>query len=95
MRRAAKVDANQGEIVAAFREAGASVQPLHQVGNGCPDLLVGFMGYNLLVEVKDGSKPPSKRCLTQDQIKWHGGWAGQACIVENVEQALTLIERLR
>ena len=41
MRRAARTDANQAEIVAALRGVGASVQPLHAVGQGCPDLLVG------------------------------------------------------
>ena len=34
MRRAAKVDANQREVVAALRGAGASVQLLHAVGEG-------------------------------------------------------------
>ena len=95
MRRAARVDANQAEIVDALRGVGASVQPLHAVGAGCPDLLVGFMGYNWLMEVKDGDKPPSARKLTKDQIKWHGEWQGQACIVENAEQALYLLDELK
>lgn len=34
MRRAAKTDANQGDIVAALRGIGATVQPLHGVGSG-------------------------------------------------------------
>ena len=33
MRRAAKVDANQAFIVAALRDIGATVQPLHMVGH--------------------------------------------------------------
>jgi hypothetical protein len=56
VRRAAKVDANQREVVAALRGAGASVQLLHAVGEGCPDLLVGYKGLTMLLEVKDGSK---------------------------------------
>lgn len=76
MRRAAKVDANQPAIVAALREIGATVQPLHTVGQGCPDLLVGYQGKTLLMEVKDGSKPPSARKLTPDQQVWHAGWQG-------------------
>lgn len=36
-RRKARVDANQSEVVAAFRAAGATVQHLHMVGGGCPD----------------------------------------------------------
>ena len=51
-RTAAKVDANQKEIVAALRRIGATVQCLHMVGHGCPDLLVGWHGENILMEVK-------------------------------------------
>ncbi|HJP47915.1 hypothetical protein [Acinetobacter venetianus] len=46
MRRAAKIDANQTEIVKALRKFGASVQSLASTGKGCPDLLVGFRGMN-------------------------------------------------
>lgn len=76
MRRAAKVDRNQPEIVAALRSIGATVQPLHTVGQGVPDLLVGFKGQTLLMEVKDGSRPPSERKLTPDQEQWHENWTG-------------------
>ena len=39
---AARVDANQPEIVKALRGVGATVQHLHKVGQGCPDLMVGW-----------------------------------------------------
>ena len=91
MRRAAKVDANQGEIVTALRGIGATVQPLHGVGSGCPDLLAGYRGRNLLIEVKDGSKPPSARKLTPDQTEWHAGWKGQVCVVDSIDDALRVV----
>ena len=91
MRRAAKVDDNQPEIIAALRKIGATVQPLHSVGSGCPDLLVGFRGANFALEIKDGSKPPSARKLTQDQVDWHGGWKGQVAVVCNINEALFAI----
>lgn len=91
MRRAAKIDANQPEIVAAFRAVGASVQPLHSVGQGCTDLLVGFRGQNYAVEVKDGSLPPSARKLTPAQVEWHGAWRGQVAVVNSVDEAMSLI----
>jgi hypothetical protein len=91
MRRAAKVDANQADIVAALRKIGASVQPLHSVGQGCPDLLVGWRGMNTVLEVKDGKKPPSARKLTTDQVIWHEGWRGQVAVVETVEQAILAV----
>ena len=70
MRRAAKIDANQTEIVKALRQVGASVQSLASTGKGCPDLLVGFRGVNWLLEIKDGQKVKSARKLTDD--KWFG-----------------------
>lgn len=89
--RAAKADANQSEIVKALRAAGASVQHLHSVGAGCPDLVCGYRGVNYLIEVKDGSKPPSGRALTPDQVAWHGGWRGSVSVVTSIDDALMAI----
>ena len=91
MRRAAKVDANQTEIVNALRQVGASVQSLASTGKGCPDLLVGFRGVNWLLEIKDGQKVRSARKLTEDQVVWHQTWRGKVYIVESVDQALNLL----
>jgi hypothetical protein len=89
MRRAARTDANQTAIVAALRAAGASVQHLHAVGEGCPDLLVGLRGKNYLVEIKDGAKSPSQRGLTPDQQAWHLLWRGDpVTVLHSVEQAI-------
>lgn len=91
MRRAAKVDDNQGEIVAALRAAGCSVTSLASVGRGCPDLVVGRAGVTYLLEVKDGKKPLSKRRLTPDEKAWHESWRGQVAVVESVQEALTAV----
>lgn len=89
MRRAAKVDANQAEIVAALRKCGVCVQLLHAVGNGCPDLICGLAsGENVFLEIKDGKKPPSARKLTPDQVDWHAAWKGRVVIVTSIEEAL-------
>ena len=94
MRTAAKVDSNQADIVAALRQCGATVQLLHQVGGGCPDLLVGFRGQNLLIEVKDGAKPPSARNLTPDQQSWHAAWSGgPVYVIIDVSQAMAVITK--
>lgn len=89
--RAAKVDANQAEIVDALRKVGCTVQLLHMVGKGCPDLLVGRHGVNLLIEVKDGSKSPSARKLTPDQVGWHDCWRGQVVVACSVDEALAAV----
>lgn len=87
MRRAAKVDANQAEIVEFLRKNGATVQSLGAVGKGCPDLLIGYMGKNILAEVKDG-----KNGLNTEQIKWHNGWNGQITVIRSVEDAGLLLK---
>jgi hypothetical protein len=91
MRRAAKVDANQAEIVEALRAIGCTVQLLHMVGQGCPDLLVGYRGHNWLLEVKDGNKPPSRRRLTDDEQEWFNEWNGTAVVVNSVEEAIAAV----
>lgn len=89
--RAAKVDANQTEIVAALRRVGASVQILSSVGQGCPDIICGIGGRNYFLEIKDGKKPPSAQKLTIDQFEWHGSWKGQVAVVNSVKQAYEAI----
>lgn len=93
--RAAKIDANQNEIVSALRKTGCSVQILSSVGKGCSDLVVGFAGLNLMMEVKDGSKPPSAQKLTLDQVKWHQDWNGTVVVVNSVEQALQAVSHYK
>ena len=90
--RASRVDVNQAAIVAAFRACGASVQPLHAVGHGVPDLLIGYAGRNLLVEVKNSEKPPSARKLTPDQVRWHESWRGRVAVVESPEAAIVVLQ---
>lgn len=84
-RRAARIDTNQPEIVKEFRKHGCTVQHLHMVGDGCPDIAVGFGGINYLIEIKDGNKPPSGRKLTKDEQMWHNGWNGSVHIIESVK----------
>lgn len=91
MRRAARVDDNQRQIIDALRKIGATVQPIHQLGKGVPDILVGFRDRNLVLEIKDGKKPPSARKLTEDEFVWHANWKGQVAVVESVEQAIQIV----
>jgi len=87
VRRAAKVDDNQPEIVEHLRSLGMSVCLLHTVGQGVPDIIVGYRGINVLLEIKDGAKPPSARRLTEDEAVWHLDWRGQVATVKDKEQA--------
>lgn len=86
------VDANQPEIVAALRAVGATVQHLHEVGQGCPDILVGFKGSNYVLEIKNSLRDWK---LTPAEEVWLAQWRGQAHIVETAENALRIIGALR
>lgn len=84
MRRAARVDANQDQVISALRAAGAYVWII-----GLPvDLLVGYKGHTVLMEVKDG---PGKR-LTALQDKFFENWyGGPLSRVDGPEAALSVL----
>ena len=84
MRRAAKRDANETEIIKALRQIGATVQPISE--NDTPDLLVGYQGINYLMEVKT-----AKGKLRTGQIEWHDNWRGQTSVVRSVDDAFAIL----
>ena len=87
----AKVDANHTAVVGALRGIGCSVVSLARNGKGVPDLLVGYRGMNLLLEVKDGDKSPSKTKLTPDQVKFHATWRGSIFTVYTPIEAIEVV----
>ena len=94
MRRAAKIDANQPEVVAGLRKIGAVVTPLHRVGEGVSDLLVSFRQRWLVMEVKDGSLPPSRRELTTDQKRWIAAQRAPVYVVNSPQDAIDICMRI-
>ena len=90
-RRAARVDDNLKAIVNVFRRLGCSVH----VTNGAWDATVGYGGITILVEVKDGSKPASRRKLTPAQVKFRETWTGGIYLVQCEEDAVRCVETLR
>jgi hypothetical protein len=84
MRYAARVDANQDQIVSALRAAGAYVWII-----SLPvDLLVGFRGHTFLVEIKS----TSKKRLTGLQADFFENWSGSALArIDSPEAALRMI----
>ena len=95
MRKYGRTDHNHQEIKVAFERMGCSVLDLSSVGGGCPDLLVGYGGKSILIEVKDGAKPPSARKLTPDEEDFGRGWKGAYAIVENLDDAQEIVKGLR
>lgn len=89
------MDANQAEIVKALRKLGAVVTPIHMVGNGVSDLLVSFRQRWLVLEVKDGAKPPSKRELTPDEERWIGEQRAPVFIVTSPLEAVNFLQEIK
>ena len=84
-RYAARNDANHTEIVAALRAVGCTV---YEIRTPC-DLLVGVAGRTGVVEIKDGSKSPSRRKHTPVQANFMATWnGGPAFTVVDVASAL-------
>jgi len=91
MRRAARRDANEQDIIKAMRGAGAYVKVVND--EGLFDLLVSYRGETLLIEVKDGAKPPSARRLTEAEQSFHNEWPGSDLyIIASVDEALALLK---
>lgn len=92
MRRAAKVDRNQAEIVAALRQIpGVTVEPGHD------DILVGYKGVTHWFEVK-APEAVSKRTgqvrateITDSERERLETWQGQYAVVWTVDQILEAI----
>lgn len=92
MRRAARRDANERQVIDALRACGAYVKQIND--EGLADLLVFYRGHTLILEVKDGDKPPSARALTPAEAKFHDEWPGQNLYIVNSEhEALDILKR--
>ena len=106
-----KRDKNEKLIIAALVAIGARVCKIQGLPGGdgdfgVPDLLVGYRGRTILLEVKDpethqhtkkgkgGTDVPenAKGQLTPTQVEWWSKWTGgEAYVVETPEQAVALV----
>jgi Holliday junction resolvase len=85
-----KVDNNQLEIVKVFKSLGATVLNLSGVGKGCPDLLIGYKGISVLVEIKSKTGK-----FTEPQLKFMKQWQGGAVNrIDSIDGAIRLIKLL-
>jgi hypothetical protein len=94
--KAKRVDANQANIVKYLRAAGIRVQHLHEVGNGCPDIMCSRNGstQNWLFEIKDPDQPPSKQKLTPKEQSFHENWPGHCEVVSDAWAILRAMEMI-
>ena len=88
MRRAARVDATQAEVVATFRGLGWGVLDLARLGGGVPDLVaVSPDGQRTLwCEVK---APGGK--LRPAQVEWAARWPATVHVLRGRDEVLALV----
>ena len=90
--RAFKKDANHAEIKLAL--VAAMLDPIDAADYGFPcDFIVPYLGRIYMLEVKDGSKPPSGKRLTKEEEDLSNTLRKNGCklyVVESTEEALQI-----
>jgi hypothetical protein len=90
-------DANHDTIVGELRQLGATVLETHALGDGAPDLVVGYQGLTALVELKSADRILGRQHVTvakkrerlARQTAYLAAWAGGlAFIAESTDQVL-------
>lgn len=86
---AARVDENQGEIIDALREAGASVYIIKLP----VDLIVGYKGKTMLVEIKSQKTAYGRKGPNKNQAAFMRTWeGGSVAMINSVDAALNLLK---
>jgi len=85
---AKRTDDNHRSAADEFRAAmpEATLHDASGAGRGFPDFVVGWRGRNFLFELKDASKPPSRRKKTPAQDDFHANWQGQIKVVHSAAE---------
>ena len=85
-----KSDSTQAAIVKTLRDLGAFVFSLHEVGRGCPDILVSFRGHWRLAEIKSDKKWK----LTPAQKEFHALCGAPIAILTCPDDAIAWVRGL-
>ncbi len=82
MRRAARTDNNQHELVEALKKIGARSYYIKEP----VDLVVGFRGRSILLEVKRPGK-----VLTKAQEEFIAAWPGEVHVCRTIDEAIAAV----
>jgi Holliday junction resolvase len=95
MRHNPRKDRNHNEIKEFFELQGCTVWDAAGGHGGIPDLIIGFGNVTILVEVKDGKKPPSERKLTGAQLEFFNRMQGANFVCYDIKQAEEIMSSLQ
>lgn len=96
-RHRGKKDDNHDEISEVFKSLGCSVASLHNTGlAGWPDVVVGVVGVNRLVEIKNPDTAYGRKGLNQNQTAFAQEWRGdRVWVVSSRDEAIALVQNWR
>jgi hypothetical protein len=86
-----RVDKNHSVIVDGLRQLGCSVLSMAPLGNGAPDIAVGWKRTNTFFEIKDEGKTAAAKKLTPAEQIFAKNWRGQVATVECLNDALVVL----
>jgi hypothetical protein len=88
MRKAARRDVGEKEIVEALRTRGATV---YYLDDPC-DLLIGYNNKTMLMEVKNPNSAYGKKGFNENQQHFAENWkGGPFCLVDSPDSALRML----
>ncbi len=89
----AQTDKNHSSLLKLIRTIPkVTICDLSGTGGGCPDVMLGYMGQNILIEIKRPDVAPSASKLNDKQEEWHGKWTGQVAIVRTFDDVLGVLD---
>ena len=83
-----RVDLSHSEVINGLIQAGMTAKSIASVGGGIPDVIAGFRGVTVLLEVKSGNNG-----LTEQEEKFALNWSGSYAVVYNAEEAVLAVEK--
>lgn len=95
--RRGKKDANHNDLKGLFLQLGCTVLDLYDTGiPGCPDIVIGLLGRNELVEIKNPETGYGKAGLNSNQTAFARDWrGGQLHVVSTADDVVALVQKIR
>lgn len=90
-------DKNHDLICDTFRMLGCTVADMATCGvDGFPDIVVGLLGWDVQVEIKNPDTAYGRAGLTEAQARYARDWAGRRPVmVRTVDEAVALVQNWR
>lgn len=92
MRRSFRKDKNQSSIIRSLKKINASVVDASNIGNGFPDLIIGYHKKTYLIEIKNKDNWYGKKGGSTSQKTFRTDWKGdQIYVFSSIEEIIELL----